>query len=59
MTFYEIDKEDEELIKIALSKLESNFDDKKYNHTVGAAMQVRKERMRHERRRCPGLPVKI
>ena len=29
MTFYEIDKEDEELIKIALSKLENNFDDKK------------------------------
>ena len=41
MTFYEIDKEDEELIKIALSKLESNFDDKKYNHTVGAAIRCK------------------
>ncbi len=41
MTFYEIDKEDEELIKIALSKLESNFDDKKYNHTVGTAIRCK------------------
>ena len=41
MTLYEIDKEDEELIKIALSKLESNYDDKKYNHTVGAAIRCK------------------
>ena len=43
MTFYEIDKEDEELIKIALSKLESNFDDKKYNHTVEDSIRCKND----------------
>lgn len=39
MTFYDITEEDEQLIEIALSKLESNYDDEKYNHTVGAAIR--------------------
>ncbi len=39
MTFYEITEEDRELIETALSKLESNFDSEKYNHTVGAAIK--------------------
>lgn len=41
MTFYEITEEDRELIEAALSKLESNFDSEKYNHTVGAAIKCK------------------
>jgi len=41
MIFYEITEEDKELIKTALSKLESNFDNEKYNHTVGAAIKCK------------------
>ena len=42
MTFYVITEEDKELIKEALSKLESNYDGEKYNHTVGAAVKCKK-----------------
>ena len=45
MVFYEITKEDRELIEIALSKLESNFDAQKYHHTVGAAIRCRNNRI--------------
>ena len=41
MTFYEITEEDKELIKEALSKLESNYDGEKYNHTVGGAVKCK------------------
>ena len=40
-SFYEITEEDRELIETALSKLESNFDSEKYNHTVGAAIKCK------------------
>ena len=39
MIYYDITEEDRNLIKAALSKLESNYDSKKYNHTVGAAVR--------------------
>lgn len=41
MTFYEITKQDRELIKIALETLEKNFDDGVYHHTVGAAVRCK------------------
>ena len=41
MNFYEITKQDKELIKIALDTLEKNFDDGVYNHTVGAAIRCK------------------
>ena len=41
MTFYVITEEDKELIKEALSKLESNYDGEKFNHTVGAAIKCK------------------
>ena len=39
MIYYDITEKDIELINIALSKIESNFDNDKYNHTVGAAIR--------------------
>ena len=39
MIYYDITEEDRNLIKTALSKLESNYDSKKYNHTVGAVVK--------------------
>ena len=41
MIFYDLTEKDKELIQIALSKIESNFDDKKYHHTVGAAVKCK------------------
>lgn len=41
MVFYEITETDKYLIKIALSKIDSNFDNEKYNHTVGAAIRCK------------------
>ena len=41
MIFYDISEEDLELINVALSKLESNYDEEKYNHTVGAAVKCK------------------
>lgn len=41
MTFYEITEEDEKLIDIALIKINNNFDNEKYNHTVGAAIRCK------------------
>ena len=38
MTFYEITKQDHELIRVALECLARNFDDGVYNHTVGCAL---------------------
>ncbi len=38
MKFYEITKQDKELIKVALKTLQKNFDDGIYRHTVGAAL---------------------
>lgn len=38
MVFYDITEEDKKLIEIALSKIDSNFDNEKYNHTVGVAI---------------------
>ena len=38
MKFYEITDNDKELIKVALSTLQNNFDDGIYRHTVGAAL---------------------
>ncbi|MBQ8966945.1 cytidine deaminase [Ruminococcus sp.] len=45
MIFYEISEEDKELIKLALSKLETNYDREKYNHTVGAAVRCKNGRI--------------
>ena len=42
MIFYDITEDDRELINIALTKLESNYDEEKYNHTVGAAIRSKK-----------------
>lgn len=39
MTFYEITEQDHELIRLALSCLERNFDDGVYNHTVGCGLR--------------------
>lgn len=39
MTYFDITKEDHELIQNALSTLEKCFDDYIYNHTVGAAVR--------------------
>lgn len=39
MTFYEITEQDYELIRLALSCLEKNFDDGVYNHTVGCGLR--------------------
>lgn len=41
MIFYDITEDDRELIKIALTKLENNYDEDKYNHTVGAAIKCK------------------
>ena len=41
MVFYEITEADKDLIKIALKKIESYFDNEKYNHTVGAAIRCK------------------
>ena len=41
MIFYDITEEDKALIDIALSKINSNFDLEKYNHTVGAAIRCK------------------
>lgn len=41
MVYYDITEEDKALIQIALVKLESNYDNKKYNHTVGAAIRCK------------------
>lgn len=41
MEFFEITKEDEALIELALKTLEKNFDDGVYNHTVGAAVRCK------------------
>ena len=41
MIFYDLTEKDKELIQIALSKIGSNFDDKKYHHTVGAAVKCK------------------
>ena len=39
MEFFEITKEDEELIELALETLKKNFDDGIYNHTVGCSLK--------------------
>ena len=39
MTYFDITKEDHELIQNALSTLEKCFDDYIYNHTVGVAVR--------------------
>ena len=41
MIFYDITADDIKLIDIALSRLDSYFDDKKYNHTVAAAIKCK------------------
>lgn len=41
MTFYEITEEDKRLIELALEKINDNYDDVKYNHTVGAAIRCK------------------
>lgn len=41
MVFYEITAADRELIRIALDKIEQNFDHQRYNHTVGAAVRCK------------------
>jgi cytidine deaminase len=41
MIYYDITADDRELIKIALTKLESNYDKEKYNHTVAAAISCK------------------
>ena len=41
MIFYDLTEKDKELIQIALSKIEGNFDDKTYHHTVGAAIKCK------------------
>ena len=41
MIFYDITEDDRELIKVALTKLDSNYDEEKYNHTVGAAIRCK------------------
>ena len=39
MQFFEITKEDEKLIELALETLKKNFDDGIYNHTVGCSLK--------------------
>ena len=39
MEFFEITKEDEKLIELALETLKKNFDDGIYNHTVGCSLK--------------------
>lgn len=41
MIFYDITADDKKLIDIALSRLDSYFDDKWYNHTVAAAIKCK------------------
>ena len=41
MRYFEITKEDRELIRLALDTLARNFDDGIYNHTVGAAIRCK------------------
>ena len=41
MFFYDITEEDKALIEVALAKIDSNFDQEKYNHTVGAAVRCK------------------
>ena len=41
MIFYNITEADKELIEIALSKIDTQFDNEKYNHTVGAAIRCK------------------
>lgn len=45
MEFFEITKEDEALIALALESLEKNFDDGIYNHTVGGALRCKNGRV--------------
>ena len=45
MEFFEITKEDEALITLALENLEKNFDDGVYNHTVGGALRCKNGRV--------------
>ena len=45
MEFFEITKDDETLIELALKTLEKNFDDGVYNHTVGAALRCKNGRV--------------
>ena len=45
MTTYEITHEDRDLIRIALSTLENNFDDGVYRHTVAAALRCKDGRI--------------
>ena len=45
MEFFEITKDDEALIELALKTLEKNFDDGVYNHTVGAALRCKNGRV--------------
>ena len=45
MKFFEITKDDEALIELALKTLEKNFDDGVYNHTVGAAVRCKNGRV--------------
>jgi len=41
MTYYEITTEDVKLIKLALEKIEANFDDGIYHHTVAAGLRCK------------------
>lgn len=41
MVFYDITEADKELIKIALEKIENNYDNAYYKHTVGAAIRCK------------------
>lgn len=41
MLYYDITEEDKALIETAISKIDSNFDNEKYNHTVGAAIRCK------------------
>ena len=42
---FDLDEKDWALVKAAEAAIESNFDDKKYNHTVGAAVRSTSERV--------------
>jgi cytidine deaminase len=41
MTYFEITKEDTELVRLALKKLTANFDDGIYHHTVSAGLRCK------------------
>jgi cytidine deaminase len=41
MTYFEITKDDTELVQLALKKLIANFDDGIYHHTVGAGLRCK------------------